>query len=204
MTQIKCTGPCVTSPPDQSCSDGQRFTYVWAVYSDGSMTLLSASCMSEDETPGTSPPATITPALVLEALRRIDLPAATIHTNPDTKTLVNLDTVFYTDPTSFTRTLPMLGHQVTVESTTTHYTWDFDDQTQATSTTPGRAYPHKDITHRYQHSHTTVHPAVDVTYTARYRIDNGPWQPIPGTITIPGPSIDLQIAEAIPVLSGNR
>ncbi|MFT4011049.1 MAG: hypothetical protein QM655_13520 [Nocardioidaceae bacterium] len=204
MTQIKCTGPCVTTPPSYGCNNGQRFTYVWAVYSDGTMTLLSASCMSENETPNTNPPATITPALVLQALRRINLPAATVHTNPAAKTLVNLDTIFYADPTSFTRTLPMLGHQVTVKSTSTHYTWNFDDQSQATSKTPGRPYPHKDITHRYLHSHHTVHPSVDVTYTARYRIDNGPWQPIPDTVTIPGPSTDLHVAEAIPVLSGNR
>lgn len=204
VTQVKCTGPCVTSPPDQSCANGQRFTYVWAVYSDGSMVLISASCMSdEDQAPG-EPPAAITPGLVLEALRRIDLPAATVHTNPEHKTLVNLETVFYTDPTSFTRTLPMLGHQVEVESTSTRYAWNFGDGTHAASTTPGRAYPHKDLTHRYLHSHITAEPSVDVTYAARYRVDGGPWTPIPGTVTVPGDTIDLQIAEAVPVLSGNR
>jgi hypothetical protein len=43
---------------------------------------------------------------------------------------------------------------------------------------------------------------VDVTYSARFRVNGGTWQDIPETVTIAGPETVLRVAEATPVLSG--
>ena len=75
--------------------------------------------------------------------------------------------------------------------------------TARTTTTPGRPYPAKDVTHRHQRAHRTVQAAVDVTYTARFRVAGGGWQDIAETITISGPPTPLRVAEATPVLSGD-
>ncbi len=47
-----------------------------------------------------------------------------------------------------------------------------------------------------------MQPSVDVTYTARFRVNGGAWQDIPDTVTIAGPSTDLRVSEATAVLSG--
>jgi hypothetical protein len=50
----------------------------------------------------------------------------------------------------------------------------------------------------------TVRPAVSVVYGARFRVGGGAWQDVDGTVTIPGPAQGLRVAEAAPVLSGDR
>ncbi len=56
--------------------------------------------------------------------------------------------------------------------------------------------------HEFTDAHTTVRPSVDVTYTARFRVNGGAWQDIAETVTIAGPGGSLRIAEATAVLSG--
>ncbi len=50
----------------------------------------------------------------------------------------------------------------------------------------------------------TVHPSVETTYTARFRVEGGDWQDVGGTVTAAGPATVLRIAEATPLLSGER
>ncbi|MGA9748671.1 MAG: hypothetical protein WBQ50_14520 [Nocardioides sp.] len=140
---------------------------------------------------------------MLTALRRIGLPALEAQTQPAGKTLVNFETIFYAEPEPFTRTITLLGQRVSVEATPATYTWHHGDGSTATTTTPGARYPSQDVVHEYLDAHTTVSPRVDVTYTARFRVNDGPWQDIDETVTITGPGGSLRIAEATAVLSGN-
>ena len=142
--------------------------------------------------------------MVLTALRRMGLPALTVHTQPSPTTLVNLDTIFYTEPVPFTKQITLLGQPVTVTARPTSYTWHHGDGTTATTSTPGAPYPSMEVTHTYLHAHVTVQTRVSVTYTGRFKVAGGPWQDIPGSVTITGPPTALRIAEATPVLSGNR
>ena len=145
----------------------------------------------------------MTPALVLEALRRIGLPAVEARTQPEDKTLVNFDTIFFAEPSTFSRTITLLGQRVEVEAQPSRYIWHHGDGTSAATSGPGRPYPAKDITHRYSRAHQTVHASVDVTYTARFRVNGGAWQDIAETVTITGPATSLRVSEATPVLSGS-
>ncbi len=69
----------------------------------------------------------LTPGLVQHAFERLAWPASDLVVQPPNgKTLVNFDTNFYTTnahPT--TRTVTLLGQQVTIEATPTEYTWHF-------------------------------------------------------------------------------
>jgi hypothetical protein len=143
----------------------------------------------------------VTPGLVLAALHRIGLPDAELQTEPgfkSGKTLVNFDTNFYTTADSVTETFTLLGEQVTVEATPASYTWHFDsgelDQTR-TTTTPGAPYPELDVTYAYEDAHSTVHPSVDVTYSARFSVNGGTWQAILDTVTVSGEPISRYVAE---------
>ena len=131
------------------------------------------------------------------------LPALQAQTQPADKTLVNFDTIFFTEPEPFARTITLLGQLVQVEATASSYAWHYGDGSSTSTATPGARYPAKDVIHRYEHAHVTVQPSVDVTYSARFRVGNGAWQTIPDTVTIAGPPTNLRISEATAVLSGD-
>ena len=148
-------------------------------------------------------PPRVTGGVVLTAIRRIGLPSLTARTQPKDKTLVNFATIFYTEPHPFTRSVTLLGQRVRITATPDSFTWHYGDGTSSQTATPGAPYPAKDVTHHYTDAHTTVLTSVDVTYTARFQVANSPWQDIPGTVTIPGPSAPLRVSEATAMLSGS-
>ena len=142
--------------------------------------------------------------MVLTALRRVGLPELTNYVQPDTKTLVNFDTIFYTEPRPVDVRLTILGQSVEVVATPVRYSWDFGDGTSTTTSTPGDPYPAKTIVHRYTDARVTVAPHVEVTYGARFRVGGGGWQEVDGTVTTAGPATSLRVAEATGLLSGDH
>jgi hypothetical protein len=185
----------------QCPNPGEQVWDVWGKLTNGGWVLAYSVCSSGTPDLEPSEPE-VTPGLVLEALRRMGLPAIRTHTQPEDKTLVNFDTIFYAEPTTFQRTITLLGQRVDVEAAPARFTWRPGDGNVHTTTTPGRPYPAKDVTHRYERAHRTVQASVDVTYTARFRVGGGAWQDIAETVTISGPPTPLRVAEATPVLSG--
>ncbi|MDQ6526459.1 hypothetical protein RB608_22760 [Nocardioides sp. LHD-245] len=147
------------------------------------------------------------PALTAEDVRRafaeLKLPAGTLTIQPpDGLTLVNFRTNFYTtstDPISTTVTL--LGQPVTLEATPATFVWHFGDGESRSTTEPGAPYPDLTITHNYLRKGEYL-PSLSTTYTGRYRIADGGWQAIPGTVTIDGQGQSLRAIEAEPKLVG--
>ena len=120
---------------------------------------------------------------------------------PNGRTLVNFATNFYTEREEFTRRVQLLGQRVQLRITPAQFTWHFDDGESTTTTSPGAPYPKLEITHDYLRK-GGVSPRVDTTYTAVFRVGGGGWQPVPGSVTIPGEAVDLEIVEASPLLVG--
>ncbi|HWJ65859.1 MAG TPA: hypothetical protein VNT31_04200 [Nocardioides sp.] len=151
-----------------------------------------------------SDPATITPGQILTAMRRLDWPAPRLVIEPpDGLTLVNFDTNFFTTSTRpVTRRVTLLGQRVTIEATPRQFHWDFGDGTRRTTTDPGAPYPDLRVTHDYL-AKGTYRPSLGTTYGGRYRVGNGPWQDIPGTVTIEGDGQALRAIEAQPKLVGH-
>jgi hypothetical protein len=144
----------------------------------------------------------ITPGMILSAAKRLGLPALEVHVQPAGKTLVNFPTIFYTHPRPFDHTITLLGQSIEIQAQPARYGWVFGDGATLSSTSPGRPYPAKDITHLYANAHITLRPRVDVTYSIRYQIGSSGWEQLSETVTVPGPPATLRIAEATPVLSG--
>lgn len=144
----------------------------------------------------------LTPGIVSSAFQKIPVPQERSITQPGTKTLVNFDTIFYTQAEGFRRDLTLVGQQVTLDISPVQYTWHHGDGTTSVTDSPGGPYPDKSVTYRYANAHVTVSHHVSVTWGARFRVNGGPWNDVPGTVTSVGPSTDLRIAEATPVLSG--
>lgn len=101
-----------------------------------------------------------------------------------------------------TRRVTLLGQRVTIEATPRQFHWDFGDGTRQTTTDPGAPYPDLRVTHDYL-AKGTYRPSLGTTYGGRYRVGNGPWQDIPGTVTIEGDGQALRAIEAQPKLVGH-
>ena len=153
--------------------------------------------------PGTwSPlPADMRPADIERAIREVPMPPLKVRIQPGGRTLVNVDTIFYTDPTHLRRTVALLGHSVELDARPVRFTWVHGDGTRATTTHPGRPYPAKDVTHRYKQPGEGLRARVDTSYAVRYNIDGGGWADLGETLTAPGPSTTLDVDEAAPVLT---
>ena len=149
-------------------------------------------------------PPVITPGDVATAFQALSWPASPLQIQPPGgRTLVNLATNFLTTNTTHTsQSITLLSQQVQIEATPTTWTWHHGDGTTQNTSTPGTAYPKLTITHTYLQADVTVKPSVDTTYTGRYRVNGGPWTPIPATRTIEGAAAELEILTATPQLIG--
>ena len=129
------------------------------------------------------------------------MPPLKLRIQPDGRTLVNVDTIFYTEPTTMRRTVVLLGHSVRLECTPVRYTWVHGDGTTASTSEPGRPYPAKDVTHRYKQPAEDLRARVDTTYRVRYSIDGGSWADLAEPLIAAGPTTILDVDEAAPVLT---
>jgi hypothetical protein len=141
----------------------------------------------------------ITPGMAAEAVSEVPMPSLELHVQPDGQTLVNVDTIFFAEPKVFKTSIELLGVTVDIEARPVRFTWVHGDGTKQTTTTPGRAYPSKDVTHRYLRPGSA--PAqVDTTYAVRFAIDDGDWIELGDQLTASGESTAVEVREALPVL----
>ncbi|MBD8870565.1 hypothetical protein [Nocardioides donggukensis] len=167
---------------------------------------ILGTCTPADPTAAPPAPPQVTEPIVRRALRRIPLPGSSIVVQPPGgRTLVNFDTLFRTEAAPLQRTVRLLGRRVDLEIWASSFTWRHGDGTQQVSTSPGRAFAEgvsmdEYVSHRYADAQVTVRPAVDTTYSARFRVDGGPWQDVVGTVTIAGEPVELSVVEGRPTL----
>ena len=143
----------------------------------------------------------LTEGEILRAVREIGLPSLPVQIQPGSSTLVNVPTIFYTEPKAFNRSVTLLGFDVDLVARPVRYRWLHGDGTASTTSKPGRPYPSTDVTHRYRQPAESVSPRVDVTYRVRYRVDGGAWSTIDQTLLASGPTASLEVKEAAPVLT---
>lgn len=145
-------------------------------------------------------PEDVTWEQVLSETKNIAFPGLRVKVQPAERTLVNLDTIVYTDQAKVSQTtVSLLGFPVIVEATPMSYTWRFGDGTSVTTTSPGKPYPAKEITHKYLKRGSVV-ITLTTNYAARFNVDGTGWQYIDGTVPITGPATNLLVREAVPVL----
>jgi hypothetical protein len=138
---------------------------------------------------------------VYNAIRNEPAARKRVTVQPAVRTLVNLDTIVYTDSSDWAKNdIPLLGFSVDVRATPTAYRWDFGDGSKLTTKSAGRPYPAKDVTHRYLHRSDRVAISVSTTYRASFSVNGGAWQPIDQPLTVTGPATAVAVREAVPVL----
>ncbi len=193
------TKPCPTDV--DWCPDGERLFWLQGLH-DGRWYDLGRRCAAIEPTMEDAAEL-VTPGMVLREFERVPLPRLRSLTQPADTTLVNLATIFHVEAEPLRRTLTLAGQRVDLDITPASFHWVHGDGTDSTTRTPGAAYPSREVTHRYQRAHVTVRHHVEVTWSARWRLNGGPWQDVPGTVTVSGPATALRVVEATPVLSGD-
>ena len=158
-------------------------------------------CFGMGAIPPPTKPGAPTEGDILTAIKKIGLPSLEINIQPGDETLVNFDTILYARPQPFRRNVNLLDYDIDLVATPARYTWHHGDGTSHTTSQPGGPYPSKDVTYRYQESAQNLRPSVDVTYAVRYRVDGGTWQNLSQTLQASGPTGNLDVREATPVLA---
>ncbi|MBK8470715.1 MAG: hypothetical protein IPL45_13375 [Actinomycetales bacterium] len=169
--------------------------------------FLASTCFV-DAVPGAGP--TVTMAMIQKAFH--DTPWATAHiaTQPEGNvTLVTLPTYFRVvwsaegfQPAEIDAIDPglMLGFHVDIRPKVQSFTYVFGDGTSwGPTTSAGGTYPTGDMTHTYQRAGQYA-ARVDTTFTADFRVNSGPWTPVPDSVTIPGPATTVTVKTAKAVL----
>ncbi len=184
----------MTCQPDDKSPLGGTY-----VYRDGDTPPLNLGwCVISDVAAPT-----VTPGMVAAAFRRIPLPASELVVQPPGgRTLVNFETNFYTEAGEFMRTVRLLGRRVELRIWPVSFGWRFGDGETRRTTGPGARYPDLEVTHRYL-SRGRVSPSVDTTYAAQFRVGDGSWRAVNGSVTIPGTPEGLRVVTARPVLVGS-
>ncbi|MEC9051749.1 MAG: hypothetical protein VX747_04760, partial [Actinomycetota bacterium] len=156
--------------------------------------------------PGEVPPTdALTPDRILEAFESIPLPEAPLQVQPPGGvTLVNFDTILHTEAQPFTETVQLLNRQITFDIEPSEFTWTLGDGRTLTTTDPGRAWRaglpmNEYVSHRYAKA-GTVQLQLITTWSARWRLPNGPWRPVAGTVEITSPPQQLEVTTARPQL----
>ena len=126
---------------------------------------------------------------------------------PDGWMVVGLPTNFYTTTSSHTVGGELLGLPATVRFTPFSYRWRYGDGSSAVLSTRGapwstlglREFDATATSHIYRASGTYVID-LDVDYTAEYRIQDGAWLPIPGSLRLPANRLTATAGDAVTVL----
>lgn len=141
-------------------------------------------------------------SVAADLLDHVPVPAITVSVNPEVG-LVALPSWFWVegyDGLPITASATLDGTTVEVEITPTSYHWTFGDGATVESSSLGQRYPEEsDIRHTYEQSSLsaggTFTVSVEITFSARYRVDGGPWEPldpITRSFTTPYPVQQLQ------------
>lgn len=192
--------------PEGACFNPQECTTAagvpgtrYTLYRDGENVGTACLTADEERKVGDPPPIRV---LVLKAFKNLDWPASELAVQPPGgKTLVNLETNFYTDNTAVTSIpITLVESNVVVSAKPIAYEWHFGDGTTTTTTSPGAPYPDLDVAHVYERTEK-VAVSVDTQYgAASFTVNGGPPEEIPSTIWINGEDQDLTIVEALPQL----
>ena len=116
---------------------------------------------------------------------RLPIQPSPLHVQPpDGWSLINIETITYTDDQPQTFDTELLGVPVTLRATPAEFTWDYDDHSPAVTTTdPGGEYPDHTVSHTYTRPGTAT-IGLTTTWSGQFQITGLPaWTPVPGEAT---------------------
>lgn len=138
------------------------------------------------------------PAAAARAFQEMQIEPSTVNVQPPNGwTLVNVDTIAFTDAQPRTITTSLFGIPVQIRAVPSGYSWDFGDgSTPLTTTDPGAPYPAHTIAHAYV-SKGAATISLTTTWHGQFRLAGEPtWHDVAGEATTVSSSDSLEILEA--------
>ncbi|MCF4120400.1 PKD domain-containing protein [Antribacter sp. KLBMP9083] len=116
---------------------------------------------------------------------------------PDGWTLVNIDTITYTQGGAQEFDVVLLGTPVTIRAVPTEFTWDYGDGTPALVTIdPGAPYPRHTISHAYAAPGSAT-VSLTTSWRGQFRVaGETTWTDVPGTAVTQSSSGPIEVHEA--------
>lgn len=192
----------------ESCTEGEELANA-ALECDGDAYALDALFRAERLPSGNlgtpelvSEGTCVTPADLLDAAARAfaSLPIAPspLHVQPpDGWTLINVDTITYTEDTPQEFETELLGVPVVIRAVPAEFTWDYDDGSAPLVTDhPGAPYPDNSVGHTYT---APGEATIDLTTTWRGQFQiagTTTWTDVPGSATTSTSAGPITIHEA--------
>lgn len=146
------------------------------------------------------------PEEVATYFQSLPIPALGFGYQPPDLGLVNLPEIFFTtEPTTGAYTIDIRGYSVTINTRVSQFIWHTGDTTSpegeaVVSEDPGAPYPNQTVTHTYLQRGTYA-ASLETVWTSTYTYDgNGPYT-VPGSMTTVGPTQNITVVEAHPVLT---
>ena len=138
------------------------------------------------------------PAAAARAFQEMQIAPSEINVQPpDGWTLVNIETIAFTDTTPRTMSTSLFGIPVEIRAVPSNYSWDFGDGSAPLVTThPGAPYPAHTIAHAYaKQGVATI--SLTTTWHGQFRLAGEPtWHDVAGEGTTVSSSDSLEIVEA--------
>ena len=131
----------------------------------------------------------------------------TVFGEPNGWAIIGLDANFVSSAARHTASGSLVGQPATVRFTPVRFVWDYGDGARASTRTGGATWRSLGVpefsptptSHVYT-SGGSYGVTMIVEYSAQYRIGGGPWQDVPGTLSLPAPTFTVIAADAKTVL----
>jgi hypothetical protein len=195
----------------ESCAEGRQFAYAGIECQDDEQPV--GALFEQRRLSGEWSDATLVEeeSCLAERRQQVDIPAAAARAfqemqiapsevnvqPPDGWTLVNVDTIAFTDTTPRTMSTSLFGIPVEIRAVPNSYSWDFGDgSAPLTTTDPGAPYPAHTIAHAYaKKGAATI--SLTTTWHGQFRLAGEPtWRDVAGEGTTVSSSDSLEILEA--------
>ncbi|MFC8796265.1 PKD domain-containing protein [Promicromonospora sp. NPDC057138] len=195
----------------QSCQEGRQLAYA-GIECEEDEQAVGALFEQRRESGGWSDAAMVEEESCLaEQRQQVDIPAAAARAfqemqiapsevnvqPPDGWTLVNVDTIAFTENQPRTMSTSLFGMPVEIRALPTNYSWNFGDgSTPLVTTDPGAPYPAHTVAHAYaKPGSATI--SLTTTWHGQFRLAGEPtWHDVAGEGTTVSSSGSLEILEA--------
>ena len=195
----------------ESCDEGHQLAYAGIECEDDEQ-AVGALFEQRRESGGWSDAALVEEeSCIAQRREQVDIPAAAARAfqemqiapsevnvqPPDGWTLVNVDTIAFTDRDPRTMSTNLFGIPVEIRAVPSSYSWNFGDgSTPLTTTDPGAPYPAHTVAHAYAKQGTAT-ISLTTTWHGQFRLAGEPtWRDVAGEGTTVSSSGSLEILEA--------
>ena len=138
------------------------------------------------------------PAAAAKAFQEMQIAPSEVNVQPpDGWTLVNIDTIAFTENQPRTMSTSLFGIPVEIRAVPSNYSWDFGDGSAPLVTSdPGAPYPAHTVAHAYMKTGDAV-ISLTTTWHGQFRLAGEPtWYDVAGEGTTVSSSGSLEILEA--------